>query len=319
MIGQQREQEENQYQTMVDHEDDEEGQSDEQEEEGQSDSLVDEEESDQQEDEDEDEDEDEGEDEDEDGEASGDDSISETITLTDPDVFDCPVCFDTLTIPVFQCENGHVACSSCCIKLRNKCPSCSCPIGQNRCRAIEKVLESVKISCRNKKYGCREIVICSKKHDHEETCIYAPCSCPLPDCDYVASSRNLTLHFSSKHSNSSKRFYYNYRFPISLEIQQKYYILQEREGGIIFIINNGVEPLGNVINVSCIAPSSSKRRFSYELIAKNGDCSVKLESVTECVPRWVEHTPVKRFLLVPSEFFGSCGKLKLQLGIQEVH
>lgn len=32
--------------------------------------------------------------------ANGDASIS--VTLTEPDVFDCPICFETLTIPVFQ-------------------------------------------------------------------------------------------------------------------------------------------------------------------------------------------------------------------------
>ena len=24
-----------------------------------------------------------------------------------------------------QCDNGHIACSSCCLKLRNKCPACT--------------------------------------------------------------------------------------------------------------------------------------------------------------------------------------------------
>ncbi|PON58509.1 E3 ubiquitin-protein ligase SIN-like [Trema orientale] len=63
----------------------------------------------------------------------------------DTDVFDCHICFDTLTIPFFQCENGHLACSSCCTKLKNMCPSCSFSIGYNRFRAIEKVLEADKV------------------------------------------------------------------------------------------------------------------------------------------------------------------------------
>ncbi|KAL4353182.1 hypothetical protein GQ457_06G026750 [Hibiscus cannabinus] len=52
-----------------------------------------------------------------------------SITLTDPEVLDCSICYDALSIPVFQFENGHIACSTCCIKMRNRCPSCSTTIG----------------------------------------------------------------------------------------------------------------------------------------------------------------------------------------------
>ncbi|CAL5372562.1 unnamed protein product [Camellia sinensis] len=239
---------------------------------------------------------------------SGDGSIS--VTLTDPDVLDCPICLEHLTIPVFQ------SCSSCCFKLGNQCPSCAWPIGYNRCRAIEKVIESVKISCQNMKYGCKEAVSYSKKHDHEEACVYAPCLCPLPECNFVGSSKHLSLHFTSKHSNSTTRFCYNCLFPISIEKQQKCLILHEQSEGGIFILNNGIDPLGNIVNVSCIGPSSTKRAFAYDLIARNGESSVRLQSFTESIPGRVEHPPLKRFLLVPSDFVGSCRQLKLELCIR---
>ncbi|BBG99598.1 Protein with RING/U-box and TRAF-like domains [Prunus dulcis] len=60
------------------------------------------------------------------------------FTLADPEVLDCLICYEPLTIPVFQCENGHIACSSCCTKSKNKCPSCSWPIGYNRCRPLRR-------------------------------------------------------------------------------------------------------------------------------------------------------------------------------------
>ncbi|KAL5809984.1 hypothetical protein ACOSQ3_026680 [Xanthoceras sorbifolium] len=123
------------------------------------------------------------------------------VILTDPEVLDCFICFDPLTIPVFQCENGHVACSSCCSKLGNKCPSCCSPIGHNRCRAIEKVLESVKVICANSKYGCKETMSYSQSHDHEKTCRHAPCSCPLSDCCFVGSSSQLYQHFIGRHNS----------------------------------------------------------------------------------------------------------------------
>ncbi|KAI8541927.1 hypothetical protein RHMOL_Rhmol08G0098500 [Rhododendron molle] len=240
---------------------------------------------------------------------------SNFLALTDPDLLDCPICFDNLTIPVFQCLNGHLACSSCCIKVRNKCPSCSSTIGHNRCRPIEKIIESVKTSCQNQKYGCTEMVFRCKKREHEDMCVYAPCSCPLPDCEFVGSSKKLSLHFSTKHSGSAKRFCYNCSIPISLELQQKSVILQEEQEGTIYILNNAVQNLGNVIDVCCIAPISSRRGLSYDLIATNGGRSVKLQSFIEHVCGWVEHTSPKNFLMVPSDFFGSCGQLKLELRI----
>lgn len=152
-------------------------------------------------------------------------------------------------------------------------------------------------------------------------CIYGPCSCPLPDCDFIDSSKNLYLHFSTKHSESAKSFNYGEHFSIALDVQQEYLILQEEKGGTIFVLNNWVEYLGNVINVSCIAPSASKLEFCYDLTARSTGSSVytKLLSFTEFVPAWVvlEHCNLKRFLVVPRDFVGSDGHLKLELCIWE--
>ncbi|KAA8530633.1 hypothetical protein F0562_005433 [Nyssa sinensis] len=242
-----------------------------------------------------------------------------SVILTQPDVLDCPICLDSLSIPVFQCENGHIACCSCCIKVLNKCPSCFRPTGYIRCRAIEKVLESVKVRCSNVKYGCKQTLSYSKKLGHEETCMYAPCSCPLPDCDFVGSSMHLSLHFRTKHPNSANHFYYDRLFPISLEMGQKQLILQEQSEGIIFILNNGAERIGNVVNVSCIGPTALKRGFSYDLMARHEGSSVMLQSFTEFVPSWIEHHPQKVFLLVPSDFIGSRRQLNLELCIRRHH
>ncbi|KAI5314852.1 hypothetical protein L3X38_044028 [Prunus dulcis] len=126
------------------------------------------------------------------------------ITLTDPEVFDCPICFEPLTIPVYQCDqNGHIACSSCCTKINNKCPSCSGSVGFNRCRAIEKALESITISCQNIHYGCKASVAFHKKGEHQKACVYSPCSCPHLSCNLVSSAEQLYQHFSSSHVNSA--------------------------------------------------------------------------------------------------------------------
>lgn len=141
-------------------------------------------------------------------------------------------------------------------------------------------------------------------------------SCPLPDCDFVGSSNELSLHFSTKHSGSAKCFCYNCSISISLlELHQKCVILQEEQEGTIFILNHGIRNLGTVTDVCHISPSSPKRGFSYDILATNGGRSVKLQSFAEHVSVRVEHTPSKSFLVVPRDFYGSGGQLKLEVSI----
>ncbi|XVF31711.1 hypothetical protein REPUB_Repub17cG0015600 [Reevesia pubescens] len=235
-----------------------------------------------------------------------------TITLTDPEVLDCSICCEPLTIPVFQCDNGHIACSTCCSKIRNKCPSCASPIGYSRCRAIEKVLESVKVSCQNTKYGCREAFSYSMKQKHEKTCLFVPCSCPLAGCNFEGSSKQLSGHFSNEHKSSATHFQYGCLVPITLGVGEKFLILREERDGSLFILNNKVETLGNVVTLSRIGPSMEKG-FFYELITKaQADGStLRLQSFTKSTPKRVDSPPSVGFLLVPSQF--SCISTQLKM------
>jgi E3 ubiquitin-protein ligase SIAH1 len=216
-----------------------------------------------------------------------------------------------------QCKNGHIACSSCCIKLGNTCPSCCYHIGDIRCRAIENVLESAKISCRNTKYGCKEAVGYSKQNDHEKTCIYAPCSCPLfLGCNFVASSKQLYKHFRRKHPTSATSFLYNCVFSVSLNVKGQFVVLQEQNDDALFVLNNRDEHLGNLVTVCCIGPCSSTRGFPFTLEAKIHGSSVRLRSLTKNSQNWLEEPPSTGFLLIPSGFYGSCDQIKLDVCIQ---
>ncbi|XP_019093672.1 PREDICTED: E3 ubiquitin-protein ligase SINA-like 1 [Camelina sativa] len=72
----------------------------------------------------------------------GDAAVARSGTLVDVDLLRCPVCSDSLTIPIFRCDNGHIACSSCCTKMKNVCPDCGDSIGDFRCLIMEKILEA---------------------------------------------------------------------------------------------------------------------------------------------------------------------------------
>jgi hypothetical protein len=108
------------------------------------------------------------------------------------------------------------------------------------------LVDSVRMPCWNKEYGlygCNETVD-YMNNDHEETCTYAPCSCPLPDCNFVGSSDQLSLHFSSKHWDSGRRFRYNSPLAVSLGMNEQFLVLQAEEDGVLFLLYRMLKILG---------------------------------------------------------------------------
>ncbi|KAF5738506.1 putative ubiquitin-protein ligase [Tripterygium wilfordii] len=231
--------------------------------------------------------------------------VSVIVSLTEPEVLDCAICYEPLTIPVFQCENGHTACSQCCTQLRNKCPSCSLPIGYNRCRAIEKVLESVRLSCQYNPNGCKETMSYSKKRHHEKICIYSPYPCPFPNCSYCGSYKQFSVHFKRKHTGSVKHFQYNCTFRIQLHQTSDVRLVLQEDKGDLFVIRNDFEILGNAVTLRCFAPCSTMERHAYDLEVKTAEgTTLKIHSLAENIQSW-EGMPVASgtFLLIPTDFF----------------
>lgn len=189
------------------------------------------------------------------------------------------------------------------------------PIGYNRCRAIEKVLESLKVSCSNSSYGCKESICYSKKYEHDKSCTHAPCTCPLPACNYQGSSKRLYQHCRIKHLCDLTSFQFNTSFPLFFMVDHKFRVLQEEKEDVLFILTNRSECLGNVITVSCMGPSSSKQGYFYELTAKAEGSNVRFQSSTRNIQTRVDHPPSLGFLLVPNDFLGTHGGITLDVCI----
>ncbi|KAI3722747.1 hypothetical protein L2E82_33815 [Cichorium intybus] len=237
-----------------------------------------------------------------------------SVVLTDPDMLDCPICVHPLCAPIYQCEHGHIACSSCCVKANNKCPSCCSPIGFIRCRAMEKVTESLRIKCKNKRFGCKETFLYHKKSEHENTCPHTPCFCPAPSCGFANSFKNLYNHFSSHHSSSATLFTFDNIFLLGVERSQKHVILQEQNEGVIFILNHVIQGHGRVFSVDCVGPSMFKDAFVYQLTVKCMKTCLSVETVPEVYSKWQEHTPEYCYLTIPSCF----SEFKIQVCIKKV-
>uniref|UniRef100_A0A0D3CZC2 RING-type E3 ubiquitin transferase n=1 Tax=Brassica oleracea var. oleracea TaxID=109376 RepID=A0A0D3CZC2_BRAOL len=214
-------------------------------------------------------------------------------TLLDLDLLDCPVCCHALTNPIFQCDNGHIACSSCCTNLRNKCPSCTLPIGACRKRIMERVVEAVTVPCLNAKHGCTEKFSYGKELVHEKECSSSLCYCPARGCNYVGMCNDLYRHYFDKHSRESYR-----------------------EGPLV-AVQCFEEEQGLYVTVNCIAPCTpGVSEFSFQLTYSPyeapGSMSFGLSKMNR-IQKVSFQTPDKDFMFIPHYFLAGRPNLKIKI------
>ncbi|KAF5742773.1 putative E3 ubiquitin-protein ligase SINA-like 6 isoform X1 [Tripterygium wilfordii] len=188
-----------------------------------------------------------------------------------------------------NCKNGHIACSQCCKKLKNKCPSCRLQTGSIRCRALETILESIRVSCQYTSHGCNETsMLYNQKLHHETICVYAPCPCPFANCDYQSVAKQLPLHLNEKHPDRlGSSFKYDSTFSIKLDRNDECIVIKEEEQGDLFAITKYTNDFfeTNVVVVSHIIGTAVQRRqHPYHLTARmkepEGITALKIQSFT---------------------------------------
>lgn len=64
-------------------------------------------------------------------------NVKQTLEL-----LECPVCFDCMMPPVYQCREGHALCSSCLLKVKT-CPTCRANPVDVRCRVLDRLAETI--------------------------------------------------------------------------------------------------------------------------------------------------------------------------------
>ncbi|XP_071708500.1 E3 ubiquitin-protein ligase SINA-like 7 [Rutidosis leptorrhynchoides] len=209
---------------------------------------------------------------------------------------------DTYIFMSMQCANGHIACHSCRMKMQDKCPSCGMQISSNRCRAMEKLMDSV--------------IVYYKKHDHEQECPNMGCFCPYPLCNFADPYKNLYIHFS-EHKSAATSFTYKTPFSVSFEKNQKYVFLQKRNEGFLFVLKHHVRKYGRHFSVECIGSSLLDNQFVYQLTAKCMDTSFSLESVPEVHTRFDHQTRSKNSLTIPLSSLYKSGRVSVRLRVKK--
>ncbi|CAH8335714.1 unnamed protein product [Eruca vesicaria subsp. sativa] len=234
-----------------------------------------------------------------------------TGTLLDLDVTDCPICYHPLTIPIFQCDNGHIACSTCCQKLSEKCATCSLPT-LSRNRAMERVLELLKVPCPND--GCSKIVTCSETAAHVKHCPFTQRTCPFSSCDFTCSFKDLFEHSVAEHSIVEPWYARAYRSfstrPFKCGTPEHIHLLaykrlilkeettEEGEGEIVVVSLFDI-PEGQILYACCIGPGTDKYSYQLKLSSHCGDDLV-FNSNLQRVSEVSNEPPNAHFMLVSS-------------------
>lgn len=127
-------------------------------------------------------------------------SIEEDI-LSD---LECPICFEFMVPPIYQCEIGHSVCGFCKSNV-NECPSCKQSIRGTRNFHLERITNRIKYYCKYRDYGCLFITSAKDIKQHETECKYGPYKCPLHDytlCNWKGKLSDVMQHVHHSHDDN---------------------------------------------------------------------------------------------------------------------
>ncbi|KAG0564419.1 hypothetical protein KC19_8G108600 [Ceratodon purpureus] len=237
------------------------------------------------------------------------DKDRKSIYHLDADTLECPLCTEPLTSPVYQCENGHIACGPCCEKLTKGCPSCSQPTGRIRCLAVEKIIESLQVACKHAHHGCKEMLRYNKKderdeHEQEE-CKYKPVPCYIPCCMHEGPKFTLPDHLAKDHKvgkmqldpvTGSVNFIMsgsNYFMMVAFDDEDSI------DGGLLLVHRESKSFLGDAFY--CTTISGPSKVYNLRVKCRAGSSLYILETTAPDIAKNVPKFSVsKEYLLIPS-------------------
>lgn len=117
---------------------------------------------------------------------------------------ECPVCYEYMLPPIYQCATGHSICKTCKPKVNNICPTCKNSIGITQNFVLEKMTQLITYPCKHHKLGCQVAFKATEIEAHESNCEYGPFECPLKsekNCQWNGSNSEVLEHVESLHRN----------------------------------------------------------------------------------------------------------------------
>uniref|UniRef100_A0A0E0BWB2 SIAH-type domain-containing protein n=1 Tax=Oryza meridionalis TaxID=40149 RepID=A0A0E0BWB2_9ORYZ len=249
----------------------------------------------------------------------------ETTKMTysiDSDSLECGICFLPFEDRVYMCKNGHAACGSCCVVMGRECPSCNEPIGDIRCRPLEKVLAAMSAPCKFRASGCTETVGYTERRSHEASCPHAPCRCPFDGCTYLGLL--LYNHILDEHATDAVVAMGSLRhrgITVTVHKSKPFHVVLHRGGTRVFLLLNGGDVLSgrslSLVSVGPPPPANCELRYKIELAAVGpgqGELALSASGTVPCV-RQLDVFEAKAFLFVPEAYWGSSGTVSVTVHI----
>ncbi|CAG9818038.1 unnamed protein product [Phaedon cochleariae] len=81
----------------------------------------------------------------------------------------CPICMEYMISKIYNCENGHVLCDACKLRL-TECPSCRTKLGGLRNFPLENLADELVLACIFSKNGCAFTGRLELLSQHEKEC-----------------------------------------------------------------------------------------------------------------------------------------------------
>jgi hypothetical protein len=154
---------------------------------------------------------------------------------------ECPICLEVKRgCHIFQCNNGHIACSDCYAKL-TQCPECRVAFKRPGIRNIrlEQLIDGLPAQCKYFEAGCSFETTEGNdvRTKHESDCMYILVTCPHIACDKKVSLAHLEDHVVSHHKTkrieSSSANQFTVEWPVNISFKSK-------QWDLILVLLNGI-------------------------------------------------------------------------------
>lgn len=117
---------------------------------------------------------------------------------------DCPVCYECMVPPIYQCETGHSVCDNCKPKI-TECPLCKLPVKDTRNFGLEKITGCIKYYCKYRDFNCSFNSSVNEIKQHEALCKFGPYNCPFQEyncCSWKGNLNDIMEHARFSHSDN---------------------------------------------------------------------------------------------------------------------
>ncbi|XP_010496736.2 PREDICTED: E3 ubiquitin-protein ligase SINA-like 4, partial [Camelina sativa] len=158
--------------------------------------------------------------------------------------------------------------------------------------------------CSNAMYGCKESTAYGNKLlSHEKVCVFAPCSCPVKNCNYIGLELRRGAHKRSPGYIFGLELRRSIIFCLEEDVRDQMVIFQEEKEGDVIVVESFTGSKGVYVTVSHIAPAvPGVRKFSSSLARIQEHSTLRLGLRVKNIQksRKLEEQPEDDFLLIPS-------------------